>query len=100
MRWIVPDDRHAALYVRPREGLDQSGTDRLVGAVQTEARRAWEISQPPPGPGAHRTSVTVTGAPVLVTALGAEVRRELPRLGLVALAAVAVAFFVTHRPGR
>ena len=89
LRWIVPDDRHAAVYVRPREGLDQSGTDRLVRAVRAEARRA--------GLG---TGVTVTGAPVLVSALGTEVRRELPRLGFVALAAVAVVFALTHRPGR
>jgi predicted RND superfamily exporter protein len=100
LRWIVPDDRHAAVYVRPREGLDQSGTDKLVRAVQTEARRVWELQQPPPGPAAQRTNATVTGAPVLVTALGAEVRRELPRLGLVALAAVAVALLLTHRPGK
>ena len=89
MRWIVPDDRHAAVYVRPREGLDQTSTDRLVRSVRAEARRA--------GLG---TGVTVTGAPVLISALGAEVRRELPLLGLVALAAVAVAFVLTHRPGR
>ncbi len=99
LRWIVPDDRHAAVYVRPREGLDQSGTDNLVRAVQSEARRVWEL-QPPPGPAAHRTNLTVTGAPVLVTALAAEVRRELPRLGFVALAAVAIAFLLTHRPGK
>jgi hypothetical protein len=89
LRWIVPDDHHAAIYVRPREGLDQASTDRLVRAVRSEARRA--------GLG---TGVTVTGAPVLVSALGAEVRRELPRLGAVALLAVAAAFVLTHRPGR
>ncbi len=89
LRWIVPDDRHAAVYVRPREGLDQTSTDRLVRAVRAEARRA--------GLG---TGVTVTGAPVLVSALGAEVRRELPLLGAVALLAVAAAFVLTHRPGR
>ena len=37
LRWIVPDDRHAAVYVRPREGLDQDGTDRLVRAVRGTA---------------------------------------------------------------
>ena len=100
LRWIVPDDRHAAVYVRPREGLDQAGTDTLVRAVRNEARRAFEAEQAPPGPAAHRTNVTVTGAPVLVSALGAEIRRELPRLGLIALAAVAVAFLLTHRPGK
>ena len=100
LRWIVPDDRHAAVYVRPREGLDQAATDRLVRAVRAAARQAWVQYQAPPGPTAHRTSVTVTGAPVLVAALGAEVRRELPGLGLVALAAVAAAFLLAHRPGR
>jgi hypothetical protein len=85
LRWIVPDAEHAAVYVRPREGLDQTGTDRLVRAVRGAARQI--------GIG----DVTVTGAPVLVSSLGAEVRRELPRLGLVALAVVAAAFLVTHR---
>ena len=98
LRWIVPDDRHAAVYVRPREGLDQTGTDRLVRAVRAEARKAWDGYQPPPGQDRVKTGVTVTGAPVLVSALGAEVRRELPRLGLFALAAVALAFLLTHRP--
>jgi predicted RND superfamily exporter protein len=96
LRWIVPDDLHAALYVRPREGLDQDGTDRLVRAVRTAAR---ELLEPLPGQGSLGTGVTVTGAPVLVSALGAEVRRELPRLGLIALVAVAAAYLVTHRPG-
>ena len=88
LRWIVPDASHAAVYVRPREGLEQDGTDRLVRAVRSAARGA--------GIG---TGVTVTGAPVLVTSLGAEVRRELPRLGLMALALVALTFFVSHRVG-
>ncbi len=86
LRWIVPDDLHAALYVRPREGLDQEGTDRLVRAVRREGR---ELLRPVPGQGPLGTGVTVTGAPVLVAALAAEVRRELPRLGLVAVGAVA-----------
>jgi uncharacterized protein len=86
LRWIVPDDAHAAVYVRPREGLDQAGTERLVASVRRLAREAG-VGQ----------SVTVTGAPVVAVSLGAEVRRELPRLGLVALAAVALAFLVSHR---
>jgi hypothetical protein len=86
LRWIVPDAEHAAVYVRPREGLDQDGTDRLVRAVRAAARES-RIG----------TGVTVTGAPVLVASLGAEVRRELPRLSLVALAVVTVAFLLSHR---
>jgi predicted RND superfamily exporter protein len=71
-----------------------------VRPVRAAAPDAFVVHQAPPGPAAHRTSVTVTGAPVLVAALGAEVRRELPRLGFVALVAVAVAFALTHRPPR
>lgn len=97
LRWIVPDERHAALYVRPREGLNQDGTDRLVRAVRNAAR---DLHQPPSGQARLGTAVTVTGAPALVAALGAEVRREVPRLGAVALLAVTVAYLVTHRPGR
>src|SRR5205085_11055360 len=36
-------------------------------------------------------------APVVAVSLGAEVRRELPRLALVARAAVALAFLLSHR---
>ncbi|MGH9040769.1 MAG: RND transporter [Acidimicrobiia bacterium] len=86
LRWIVPDAGHAAVYVRPREGLDQDGTDRLVRAVRAAADEA-DVG----------TGVTVTGAPVLVASLAAEVRRELPRLGLVALAVVAGVFLASHR---
>ncbi|HEY3241493.1 MAG TPA: RND transporter, partial [Acidimicrobiia bacterium] len=86
LRWIVPDAGHAAVYVRPNQGLDQDGTDRLVRAVRAAARES-RIG----------TGVTVTGAPVLVASLGAEVRRELPRLSLVALAVVTVAFLLSHR---
>ena len=39
LRWIVPDDRHAALYVRPGRASTRSGTDRLVRAVRAEARK-------------------------------------------------------------
>jgi predicted RND superfamily exporter protein len=99
LRWIVPDDRHAAIYVRPREGLDQTATDRLVRAVRAEAHRALDGYQPPPPNDPVRTGVTVTGAPVLVSALGAEVRRELPQLALVAFGAVALAYLLLHRPG-
>ena len=41
--------------------------------------------------------VTVTGAPVVASSLGAEIEREVPRLGLAALFAVAVAFLATYR---
>ncbi|MCA1844898.1 MAG: RND transporter [Actinobacteria bacterium] len=85
-RWIVPDDAHAAVYVRPSEKLDQDATERLVASVRRLAKDAG-VGQ----------SVTVTGAPVVAVSLGAEVRRELPRLGLVALLAVALAFLLSHR---
>ena len=86
LRWIVPDDSHVAIYVRPRENLDQHELEQLVKAVRQEARQAQV--------GNH---VTVTGAPAVAASLGAEIQREVPRLGFVALLAVAFAFLLTYR---
>ncbi len=93
LRWIVPDGQHAAVYVRPRENLDQDEVERLVTAVRSKARQAGI------GTAGIGTGVTVTGAPVVAASLGAEVRRELPRVGFAALVAVAAAFLLTHRVG-
>lgn len=86
LRWIVPDDSHVAIYVRPRENLDQHQVARLVKTVRREAEGA-QVGK----------GLTVTGAPAVAASLGAEVQREVPRLGLAALLAVAVAFLLTYR---
>ncbi|HYT39948.1 MAG TPA: RND transporter, partial [Acidimicrobiia bacterium] len=85
-RWIVPDASHAAIYVRPREGLDQEGTEALVGAVRARLRVAGLPAK-----------ATVTGAPVVAVALGAEIRRSMPRLAAGALLAVIAAFVFAPR---
>jgi predicted RND superfamily exporter protein len=81
---FVPNHNAVAIYVRPRQGLDQDAAARLSSAV----RRAVASVDT----GADR--VTVTGAPVVTAELADEARSELPRLGLGALAAVALALFL------
>ncbi|MDQ1678660.1 MAG: uncharacterized protein QOC93_3804 [Actinomycetota bacterium] len=79
-RYIVPAPDAVAILVRPRQGLDQAGTERLAGAVRAAVAES-EL-------GTRR--VTVTGAPAVAAALGDQVRTEVPLIGAVALAAVAV----------
>ncbi|NBH07483.1 MMPL family transporter [Amycolatopsis sp. SID8362] len=83
-RFVVPSDRATAILVRPREGLDQQGTDRLVAAVRDAVAAAK--------PDAAR--VTVSGVPVLAVALGEQVQREIPWIGGTALLAVAACFLL------
>jgi predicted RND superfamily exporter protein len=79
-RYIVPAPDAVAILVRPRQGLDQAGTERLVGAVRAAVADS----------GLETRRVTVTGAPAVAAALGGQVRTEVPLIGTVALAAVAV----------
>jgi predicted RND superfamily exporter protein len=79
-RYVVPAPDAVAILVRPRQGLDQAGTERLVRAVGTAVAEA--------DLGTRR--VTVTGAPAVAAALGGQVRKEVPLIGAVALTAVAV----------
>ncbi|UUV28637.1 MMPL family transporter [Amycolatopsis roodepoortensis] len=83
-RFVVPSDRAAAILVRPREGLDQQGTDRLVEAVRNAVSAAK--------PDAER--ITVSGVPVLAVSLGDQVQREIPWIGGVALLAVGACFLL------
>jgi predicted RND superfamily exporter protein len=78
-RHVVPSERSVAILVRPRQGLDQRGTERLVRGVRDLLASAELDSR----------RVTVTGAPVVAAALGGQIRRELPLLGAAALVAVA-----------
>lgn len=88
LRWVIPDPDHAAVFVRPREGLRQDDLRRLVAAVTRAAERSGFGTEP-----------LVTGAPVLAAALGEEVRREGPALAALSLVAVAAVFLVLG-PGR
>ncbi|MBW0113740.1 MMPL family transporter [Pseudonocardia abyssalis] len=84
-RFVVPSDRSAAVLVRPRQGLGQAETERLVERVRTVVASA----------GLEADEVTVSGVPSVVAALGEQVRKEVPLVGGLAIAAVALCFFLT-----
>lgn len=83
LRWVIPDPGHAAVFVRPREGLRQEELRRLAEAVMREGDHSDFAAE---------SRVTVTGAPALAAALGDQVRREAPLLAVAALLTVAAAF--------
>lgn len=78
-RFVVPSRNSVAVLVRPRQNLDQAGTERLVDGVRSSVRSA----------GLDADRVTVSGVPVVADELGSRVAREAPMLGIAALVAVA-----------
>lgn len=82
--FVVPAPNAIAVLIRPRQNLNQTAGEQLVGAVRTSVDRA--------GLDAERS--TVSGAPAVVAALGAQVRHEIPLLGGVALLAVSAWFLL------
>ncbi|MGQ0575695.1 MAG: RND transporter [Pseudonocardia sp.] len=82
-RYVVPDARSLAILVRPREGLSQDGTERLVAAV----RAAVAAADLP-------AAATVSGVPGIVAALGATIDAEIPLVGAVAVVAIGLCLFL------
>ncbi|MPY78512.1 MAG: RND transporter [Actinophytocola sp.] len=80
--FVVPSDDAVAILVRPRPGMEQQATERLVGAVERTVGAAKLDAE----------RVTVSGIPAVVSALGSQVRHEVPLLGGVALLAVGAWF--------
>jgi hypothetical protein len=83
-RFVVPSEKSVAILVRPREGLDAVGINRLVDGVRAAVA---EAKLP-----AART--TVSGVPTVVSALSDQVAKEGPLLGGVALLAVGLCFLL------
>ncbi|MER5670544.1 RND transporter [Pseudonocardia alni] len=81
-RYVVPDDRSLAILVRPREGLDQAGTEQLVAAVNDTVAQAQLPAE-----------TTVSGVPAITASLGVAVDREAPVLGAVAVVAIGLCLF-------
>ncbi|WP_020661451.1 MMPL family transporter [Amycolatopsis benzoatilytica] len=79
-QFVVPNSSAVAVLVRPREGLDQEGTQRLVSAVRGAVDAA----------GLDSRKQTITGAPVLTASLAEGVRGELPLLAGLAIAVCAL----------
>lgn len=86
-RWLVPDATHIAILVRPAANLSQTQTTALVDAVRADVI------------GAHLPvkSALVTGSPVVASAMGQEVARELPVLAAIAIGLVLLSFLVLRR---
>jgi predicted RND superfamily exporter protein len=83
-RFVVPRPDAVAIVVRPREGLDQAATERLVKATENAVDDA----------GLDTSKVTVTGMPVVAAGLGGLLRHEIPMLGAVALGLIAACYFL------
>jgi predicted RND superfamily exporter protein len=83
-RFLAPTAKSATLLVRPRAGLDQAGTERLVERVRRTVRAAGLQTAPP----------VVTGLPVLSSAVARRAGHEAPRLGALALAGVGLVLFL------
>lgn len=81
-RFIAPNSESVAVLVRPHQGLDERATRALADSV----RHAVE------GAKLDARRVTVTGVPVVATGLSAQVQREIPLLGGLAVLAIAGCF--------
>lgn len=91
-RYVVPDERSLAVLVRPREGLDQAGTERLVAAVRDTVAASGLPAEP-----------TVSGVPAITASLGASVDSEAPVLGGIAVLVSGLCLLLvpwTRRPRR
>lgn len=84
-RFVVPNPSSVAVMVRPKEGLDQASSERLVEAIREASRKAGFDSQ----------RITVSGSPAVVAALGDQVRNEIPLIGGTALVCVALCYLIT-----
>lgn len=85
-RQYLPAPDTIAIYLRPRENLDESAAARLAEEVEETVGQDGVV---PDG-----ARVTVTGAPVVTVGLSDRLRTELPRLALSAFAVVALALLV------
>jgi predicted RND superfamily exporter protein len=74
-RYVIPAPNAVAVLVRPREDLDEAGTQHLVENVRAAASSA-ELAT---------SRLTVSGSPAVASELGATVKREIPLIGTVAL---------------
>jgi predicted RND superfamily exporter protein len=85
-RHYLPAPETVAIYLRPREGLDE----RAAAALMADVRRVVHAS-----PGAIAgADTTVTGAPVVTVGLADRLRSEVPRLALTAFGVVALALLL------
>lgn len=83
-QFVLPTEDTVAVLVRPRENLDQAAAARLTDAVRSTVKTS----------GLDVEKVTVTGVPVVTSALTERAQQELPILGGIAVLAVGAVFFL------
>lgn len=88
-RFIVPSPDTAVVLVRPREDLDQDGTQRLVQAIRDTVA----------GARLDTTSVTVSGVPTVTASLAGEVAKQSPLIGALVAFAVLLRYLLVPAPG-
>ena len=81
-RFIVPNDNAVVVLVRPRAGLDQADAAVLVGNVERTVAAAHLAVR----------STTVTGVPVVTSALSSDAQREFPLISIAAVLVVGCVF--------
>jgi hypothetical protein len=90
-KFVVPAPNAVTILVRPREDLDQSGTQRLVDAARTAVAQS----------GLRTSRLTISGSPAVAAELGKTVQREIPMIGIVAVLLIALCYlFIPWTPRR
>lgn len=85
-RWhfVVPRPNSVAVLVRPREGIDEAASRRLVASVRDAVRTS----------GLDTTRAATTGIPAITAALTNEATSEIPLLGSLAVLVLALRFLI------
>lgn len=88
-RFIVPDVNTVAILVRPRQDLDQVGTERLVSAIRGSVTAA----------ALPTASVTVSGVPAVTADLTGQIVGEVPLISALVALVVLLRFLFVPGPG-
>lgn len=82
--FVVPNAHSVAILVRPREGIDEASTRRLVESVRRVVRES----------GLNTSRTTTTGVPAITAALTDQAISEIPLLGGLALLVLVLRFLI------
>lgn len=85
-RAVVPSPTSVAILIRPQAGLNQSRTSKLVDSVRGVVAGAKLPAK----------KITVSGAPTVTAALARRASHEFPLLGVLAIFAVGLIYFLAR----
>ncbi|WP_245607204.1 RND transporter [Pseudonocardia spinosispora] len=89
-KFVIPAQNAVSILVRPREGLDQNGTQALVHAARTAVEQS----------GLKTSRLTFSGSPAVAAELGDTVQREIPLLGALAVLLIAACYLLVSWTAR